>query len=60
MKLQHLGWDAFFPKAFKPFEGDKLIAARMVVRHCRYELLGELRRLQRGLRAHGARLAVRS
>ena len=46
MKLQDLGWDAFFADAFQPYEGDNLIPARVAARHhgpC--ELLTELGRL---------------
>jgi ribosome biogenesis GTPase len=46
LKLQDLGWDAFFADAFKPYEEDNLIPARVSARHhgpC--ELLTELGRL---------------
>lgn len=46
MNLQELGWDAFFQDAFRPFENDNLIPARVAARHhgpC--ELLTELGRL---------------
>ena len=46
MKLQDLGWDAFFADAFEPYEQDNLIPARVSARHhgpC--ELLSELGRL---------------
>ena len=46
MKLQDLGWDAFFADAFKPYEEEGLIPARVGARHhgpC--ELLTELGRL---------------
>jgi len=46
LKLQDLGWDAFFADAFQPYEGDNLIPARVAARHhgpC--ELLTELGRL---------------
>ena len=46
MNLQDLGWDAFFADAFRPYEGDNLIPARVAARHhgpC--ELLTELGRL---------------
>jgi ribosome biogenesis GTPase / thiamine phosphate phosphatase len=46
LKLQDLGWDAFFAEAFEPFERENLIPARVVARHhgpC--ELLGELGRV---------------
>ena len=46
MNLQDLGWDAFFADAFRPFENDNLIPARVAARHhgpC--ELLTELGRL---------------
>ncbi|HEY6835634.1 MAG TPA: ribosome small subunit-dependent GTPase A [Gaiellaceae bacterium] len=45
MNLQELGWDAFFQDAFRPFENDNLIPARVAARHhgpC--ELLTELGR----------------
>jgi len=46
LNLQELGWDAFFQDAFRPFENDNLIPARVAARHhgpC--ELLTELGRL---------------
>jgi ribosome biogenesis GTPase len=46
LKLQDLGWDAFFADAFEPYEQDNLIPARVAARHhgpC--ELLTELGRL---------------
>jgi ribosome biogenesis GTPase / thiamine phosphate phosphatase len=46
LKLQDLGWDAFFADAFEPYEQDNLIPARVSARHhgpC--ELLTELGRL---------------
>ena len=46
MNLQELGWDAFFEDAFRPYENDNLIPARVAARHhgpC--ELLTELGRL---------------
>ncbi len=46
MNLQELGWDAFFEDAFRPYERDNLIPARVAARHhgpC--ELLTELGRL---------------
>ena len=46
MNLQDLGWDAFFADAFRPYENDSLIPARVAARHhgpC--ELLTELGRL---------------
>ena len=46
MDLQDLGWDAFFADAFRPYEDDNLIPARVAARHhgpC--ELLTELGRL---------------
>ena len=46
MKLQDLGWDAFFADAFEPYQQDNLIPARVSARHhgpC--ELLTELGRL---------------
>ncbi|HUK94373.1 MAG TPA: ribosome small subunit-dependent GTPase A [Gaiellaceae bacterium] len=46
MNLQDLGWDAFFADAFRPYENDNLIPARVAARHhgpC--ELLTELGRL---------------
>ena len=46
MNLQELGWDALFEDAFRPYENDKLIPARVAARHhgpC--ELLTELGRL---------------
>lgn len=46
MNLQELGWDAFFTDAFRPYENDNLIPARVAARHhgpC--ELLTELGRL---------------
>ncbi len=33
MKLEDLGWDAFFADAFEPYEQDKLIPARVSARH---------------------------
>ena len=45
MNLQDLGWDAFFADAFRPYENDNLIPARVAARHhgpC--ELLTELGR----------------
>ena len=33
MRLQDLGWDAFFAEAFEPYERNNLIAARVVARH---------------------------
>jgi ribosome biogenesis GTPase len=46
LKLQDLGWDAFFAEAFEPYEQDNLIPARVSARHhgpC--ELLSERGRL---------------
>jgi len=46
LDLQDLGWDAFFADAFRPYEDDNLIPARVAARHhgpC--ELLTELGRL---------------
>jgi len=46
LNLQELGWDAFFTDAFRPYENDNLIPARVAARHhgpC--ELLTELGRL---------------
>ena len=46
MNLQDLGWDAFFADAFRPYEDDNLIPARVAARHhgpC--ELMTELGRL---------------
>ena len=46
MKLQDLGWDAFFAEAFEPYEQDNLLPARVSARHhgpC--ELLSERGRL---------------
>jgi ribosome biogenesis GTPase len=46
LNLQELGWNAFFQDAFRPFENDNLIPARVAARHhgpC--ELLTELGRL---------------
>jgi ribosome biogenesis GTPase len=46
LNLQDLGWDAFFADAFRPYEDDNLIPARVAARHhgpC--ELLTELGRL---------------
>ena len=46
MSLQELGWDDFFAEAFRPYENDNLIPARVAARHhgpC--ELLTELGRL---------------
>ena len=46
MNLQELGWDAFFADAFRPYENDNVIPARVAARHhgpC--ELLTELGRL---------------
>ena len=46
MKLEDLGWDAFFADAFEPYELDNLIPARVSARHhgpC--ELLSERGRL---------------
>jgi ribosome biogenesis GTPase len=46
LNLQELGWDAFFADAFRPYENDNLIPARVAERHhgpC--ELLTELGRL---------------
>jgi ribosome biogenesis GTPase len=46
LNLQDLGWDAFFAEAFRPYEDDNLIPARVAARHhgpC--ELLTELGRL---------------
>jgi ribosome biogenesis GTPase len=46
LNLQDLGWDAFFQEAFRPYENDNLIPARVAARHhgpC--ELLTELGRL---------------
>jgi ribosome biogenesis GTPase len=46
LNLQELGWDAFFQDAFRPYENDNLIPARVAARHhgpC--ELLTELGRL---------------
>ena len=46
MNLQELGWDAFFADAFRLYENDNLIPARVAARHhgpC--ELLTELGRL---------------
>jgi ribosome biogenesis GTPase / thiamine phosphate phosphatase len=45
LNLQELGWDAFFADAFRPYENDNLIPARVAARHhgpC--ELLTELGR----------------
>jgi ribosome biogenesis GTPase / thiamine phosphate phosphatase len=33
LNLQDLGWDAFFQDAFRPYEGDNLIPARVSARH---------------------------
>ena len=33
MNLQDLGWDAFFADAFRPYEDDNLVPARVVARH---------------------------
>ena len=33
MKLEDLGWDAFFAEAFEPYAGDNLIPARVSARH---------------------------
>ena len=33
MNLQDLGWDAFFADAFRPYEVDNLVPARVVARH---------------------------
>jgi ribosome biogenesis GTPase / thiamine phosphate phosphatase len=33
LNLQDLGWDAFFADAFRPYERDNLIPARVVARH---------------------------
>jgi ribosome biogenesis GTPase len=46
LNLQELGWNAFFADAFRPYENDNLIPARVAARHhgpC--ELLTELGRL---------------
>src|SRR5437764_8165432 len=46
LSLQDLGWDAFFQDAFRPYENDNLIPARVAARHhgpC--ALLTELGRL---------------
>jgi len=46
LNLQDLGWNEFFEDAFRPYEGDNLIPARVAARHhgpC--ELLTELGRL---------------
>jgi ribosome biogenesis GTPase len=46
LNLQGLGWDDFFAEAFRPYENDNLIPARVAARHhgpC--ELLTELGRL---------------
>jgi ribosome biogenesis GTPase / thiamine phosphate phosphatase len=46
LNLQDLGWDAFFADAFRPYEDDNLIPARVAARHhgpC--ELLTEVGRL---------------
>ena len=46
MNLQDLGWDDFFAEAFRPYENENLIPARLAARHhgpC--ELLTELGRL---------------
>jgi ribosome biogenesis GTPase len=46
LKLQDLGWDAFFAEAFEPHEQDNLLPARVSARHhgpC--ELMSELGRL---------------
>jgi ribosome biogenesis GTPase len=46
LNLQELGWDAFFAEAFRPYENDNLIPARVAARHhgpC--DLLTELGRL---------------
>jgi ribosome biogenesis GTPase / thiamine phosphate phosphatase len=46
LNLQELGWDAFFADAFRPYENDNLIPARVAARHhgpC--ELITELGRL---------------
>jgi ribosome biogenesis GTPase len=46
LNLEELGWDAFFADAFRPYENDNLIPARVAARHhgpC--ELLTELGRL---------------
>ena len=46
MTLQDLGWDDFFAEAFRSYEQDNLIPARVAARHhgpC--ELLTELGRL---------------
>jgi ribosome biogenesis GTPase len=46
LNLQELGWDAFFADAFRPYETDNLIPARVAARHhgpC--ELITELGRL---------------
>jgi ribosome biogenesis GTPase / thiamine phosphate phosphatase len=46
LNLKDLGWDAFFADAFRPYEQDNLIPARVAARHhgpC--ELLTELGRL---------------
>jgi ribosome biogenesis GTPase / thiamine phosphate phosphatase len=46
LNLQELGWDDFFAEAFRPYEHDNLIPARVAARHhgpC--ELLSELGRL---------------
>jgi ribosome biogenesis GTPase len=46
LNLQDLGWDAFFADAFRPYQDDNLIPARVAARHhgpC--ELLTELGRL---------------
>src|SRR6188508_3299561 len=33
LKLEDLGWDAFFAEAFEPYEAEKLIPARVSARH---------------------------
>jgi ribosome biogenesis GTPase len=33
LKLEDLGWDAFFAEAFEPYAGDNLIPARVSARH---------------------------
>ncbi len=33
MQLEDLGWDAFFADAFRPYEGEGLIPARVAARH---------------------------
>jgi ribosome biogenesis GTPase len=33
LTLQQLGWDAFFAEAFRPYEHDNLVPARVVARH---------------------------